>query len=328
MAGTETPRVVICAHKPLSADPRFPQNRPRGGEKSVGLIRDYLSRHYPVLTAVANTDTFSDHIRPGDVALTWGIAAEETMMACQARGAPFILMVRWFRNVCPVPPVGDLRFRVIPPAFRERKKLLFDRASTVICNNRYTAEVVERIYDRPCEVSYVPVSGGLAGHGNPEGPVVLVTDGKGLGAERIVLELAGMLPGVQFQIINATSGAPYGKYQNITVLGYTDDMEKIWSQAGIMIYPAYDDVCGTSRVAPEAMRHGVPCLANDRSGICEKGMISIPRDASSTAWAHTIEKIYSNYPAFSNRMRETYRNYDSPGELSVYHEAIKSAFSV
>lgn len=321
----EPRRVVIAAHKELVGDTRFPDSKPRGGERSVSIIRDHLAETYPVLTLVKNVDRFTDYLCLDDVVITWGIAADEAAAICRQRGIPYILMVRWWRNVCPLPP-GDLSIRNVDAEFRETKQALFDAAAAVITNNQYAAEIVYRIYRRGCYVSYVPALGEIVASGNPHGPVVLVTDGKDLGAEKLIIELSLEMPLNRFLVVNAAASDVYAAYSNIDTTGYVDDMDQIWRSAGVMIYPNYrNDVCGTSRVAPEAMRYGVPCLANDRAGICEKGMISIPRIAGPKAWRNAIEKIYKNYRAFSDRMHNTYRNYDTPGQLAVFSEAVEAA---
>ncbi len=318
-------RVVIAAHKPLAGDPRFPDSQPRGGETSVSIIRDHLADTWPVLSIVSGADRFSDYFSESDVVVTWGQAAQEAHDIALPRGIPYILMVRWWRNVCPLPP-GDLSTRKIPDEFRASKQRLFDHAAEVIANNRYAAQVVERIYGRECKISYVPALGEITAAGNPHGPIVLVTDGKDLGAELIVMKLAKDMPLRRFMVVNASRPEIYSDYSNITVTPYQKSMDPIWREAGIMIYPNYrNDVCGTSRVAPEAMRFGVPCLANDRAGICEKGMISIPRDADVTKWEHTIETIYRNYRAFSDRMHFTFKYYNTPGQLAVYKDAVEAA---
>lgn len=325
-----TPRIVICAHQPLAGDPRFPHARPRGGETSVAIIRDHLAQRWPVVTLVHGVDDFKRHLCAGDVALTWGNAAAETREACLAKDASYILMVRWWRNVCPLPP-GDLRTREIPEAFKREKEPLFRDAHSVVTNNRYASMVVDRIYGHvmkePSFYSYVPVLGQVRGGGNPGGPIVMVTDGKDLGSEEIVNQLAGLMPDRQFQVVNAKGWAAYDLHSNIHCTNYVDDMDTVWSQAGLLIYPNYkNDVCGTSRVGPEAMRWGVPCLANDRAGICETGMVSIPRDADIATWCSTIEKIYYNYMAFSNRSRTCFEDYGTDRELAFYEKSFELAF--
>jgi hypothetical protein len=261
-----------------------------------------------------------------DVVLSWGVATPEVATVCRAQNIPHIVMVRWWRNVAPLPP-GDLMSREIPESFRDEKKQIFDEAFYVIANNLYTAGVVQYHYGRICKVSYVPVWGTIKGAGNPHGPIVLVTDAKDLGESELLFDLADLLPKRVFLVVNSADPEQYSDRTNIETTDYITEMETIWRSAGILIYPNYkNDVCGTSRVAPEAMQFGIPCLANDRAGICEKGMISMPRDAAVKHWAITIEKIYRNYQAFSDRMIRTFENYDTPGELQVYQDVIQSAF--
>jgi hypothetical protein len=73
------------------------------------------------------------------------------------------------------------------------------------------------------------------------------------------------------------------------------------------------------------MRFGVPVLANNRAGICEKGIVSIPRDAMPTAWTHTIEKIYRLHPQFVERSQRTFEAYDTPAQLKIYSDAVEAA---
>lgn len=326
-------RVIIYAHKPLAGDPRFPDNRPRGGETSVAIIRDYLAKFYrvPVITFGHELGGKPPPFVRGDVVLAWGRAVPAAWSACKDAMTPFIHMVRWWRNVCPLPP-GNLMERKVDPAWVRAQQPLFSDAFGIITNNRYSAGVVERIYGVRPEVSYVPVIGGLRGSGNPDGPVVLVTDGKDLGAEELLCRLAPMMPKHRFMVVNAANPAVYAGIRNIETPGagdrYVENMDTVWRQAGIVIYPAYrNDVCGTSRIAPEAMRWGVPCLANDRAGICEKGMIGISRDAEPKHWRNALEKVYKQYSSFSTRAINAFLEYDTPAQLAVFKHMVDRAFS-
>ena len=320
-------RVVIAAHRPLAGDPRFEGEKPRGGETSVAIIRDHLALTYPVLVPVHNVDSFASFISESDVILTWGQAAEPAAAAALVRGRPYILMVRWWRNICTLPP-GDIMNRTIPPDFKARKQRLIDEAFAVIANNRFTGNVVKYHYGRTCDVSYVPVTGEVVGNGNRYGPITLVTDDKDLGAVQLISKLAEAMPLHRFLVVNSKRPAYYMNYANISTTGYINDMDALWRTVGILIYPNYrNDVCGTSRVAPEAMRYGIPCLANDRAGICEKGMIPLSRDAEPDEWIAAIERIYADYHTYSDQAITTFEQYDSAKELAVYSRIIKEAFN-
>jgi len=319
-------RVLIAAHKPLAGDPRF-VSQPRGGEKSVGIIRDELSRDYEVITATYKTDDFAELVPDVDVVLTWGRAAPAVVPDCIRTGTPYVMMVRWWRNIAPVPP-GNLREREIPNDFYTSKQYLLVNASSVITNNRWSAETIEEIYGVKAEHSYVPILGALRPGGSPDGPVVMVTDGKGLGSERMVYLLAHVFPDMMFVVINAKDAKVYRKKDNIKTTDYVEDMSVVWKSAAALIYPHYgNDVCGTSRVGVEAMQYAVPAIANDRCGICEKGMIPVSAEADAEEWAHMLSDVFADWPSYSSLMIEAFDKYDTDAQLAVYRRAIEKAIS-
>lgn len=279
------------------------------------------------MTAVLGHDNFREHVPWADVVLTWGPAAEPAAAAAREHVKPYIVMVRWWRNVVPIPPApGSIRERDIPPRFFRVKRILFREAAAVICNNRWSAGVVGDLYGCTTFVSYVAVEGAEPlGHGFPEGPVVVVTDGKELGAERTVKGLAQMLPHREFLVVNAKDPGAYPE-ANIETTGYLRDMTPVWEAAGIMLYPNYgNDVCGTSRCAVEFMRYGVPAVSNDRCGICEKGMFGLSPDATVEEWASMIEQIYADYDRYAQAARCLFEAYDSEAQLRVYRAAVERA---
>ncbi len=314
-------RVLLACHKPLAGDPRFPDAKARGGETSVGGIRDYLAQYWPVAAMVRGHDNFSEHVgQMDDVVLTWGVAASEAMDACLIRDVPYIMMVRWWRNVAPLPP-GDLMKRDLDESFIEDHKKLFTNAAAVITNNRYAVKVLKRWYGIEAMVSYVAIPGNPTPGGDPKGPIIFVTDNKGVRGPETIREIAHLMPKQRFLVVNALE--EYSE-PNISTLPYQRDMDSIYRQASILINPIYDnDGCGTGRVMMEAMRHGVPPIGADRAGLMENGGVSIPRNASPKKWAFTILKILGNYSSFQTRVRNSFAQHDAKGELDVYVNQIK-----
>lgn len=319
----EPGRVVLAAHMPLHGDARFPNAKPRGGETSVGIIRDHLAETWDVLTIVKNVDDFSEHIRKQDVVLTWGIAAEEVMRYCYPRGIPYVLMVRWWRNVCPLPP-GDLMKREIDKAFVATHDRLFRRASAIITNNRYSARVLKRWYSVKAVVSYVSVAGELRPGSNPKGHVLFVTDNKGVRGAETVRAIANLMPSTNFLVVNAFEEYPE---RNILAIPYQRDMDSIYERVSVLINPIYDhDGCGTGRVMMEAMRHCIPVLGMNRAGLMENGGTKLPRNATANQWARAIENIRSNYPSFQAEACRAFDRHDAMAELDVYTNQIEGLF--
>ena len=257
-------RILLACHKPLSGDPRFPDAKPRGGETSVAGIRDYLAQYWPVSSMVRGHDNFAQYVgQMDDVVLSWGIAALEAAEVCRARDVPHITMVRWWRNVCPLPP-GDLMKRDLDKSFIDEHKKLFTDAAAIITNNRYAVKVLKRWYGVDAIVSYVAVSGKPEIGGDPKGPIIFVTDNKGVRGPETIRGIAHLMPEQRFLVVNAFecySG------QNISTLPYQHNMEDIYRGASLLINPIYNhDGCGTGRVMLEAMRYGVPVIGTDRGG--------------------------------------------------------------
>ncbi|KKK46640.1 hypothetical protein LCGC14_3163210, partial [marine sediment metagenome] len=301
---------------PLAGDPRFPTTKPRGGETTVGGIRDYLAQYWPVSAMVRGHDNFSEHIgQMDDVVLTWGVAASEAMDACLIRDVPYILMVRWWRNVAPLPP-DDLMKRDLDQSFIEDHKKLFTSAGAVITNNLYAVEVLKRWYGIEAMVSYVAIFGAPKPGGDPKGPIIFVTDNKGVRGPETIRGIARLIPEREFVVINA-----FEEYSepNISATPYQRDMDSIYRQASILINPIYDhDGCGTGRVMMEAMRYGVPVVGTDRAGLMETGGVSVLRNATPEDWAATILKILSDYTGFQTEARDSFARHNAKAELDVY----------
>ena len=298
-------RILLIAHRSLT-------DNPRGGERSVAIIRDYLAERHDVTTVYWAELSGIEH-GAYDVALTWGHGAQAAPMCVEAK-LPYVLMVRWWRNVVPIPP-GDVMNREIPTAFKVEKQVLFNGAKAVVCNNQYAADAVKKHYGRECLVSYVPCLNPVRTGGNPNGHVALVTDNKDLGEPQMLREMARALPHRRFVVYNAShvyhesniEARPYGEID--------------WENVGVLIYPndGRNVTCGTSRVGVEAMSYGIPCLATDQGGICEMGMVNL---CGSADWPRWIEIVYDMYECYSDDMTNDYRVYDTPAQLRVYEEAI------
>lgn len=337
-------KILVVAHKhPVLFNPR-------GGEKSMRIIIEHLAKNHEVDVIVKggkkvpqgsvytehngikyqchSNDEFNIRLQPlvygYDCMLTWGTATPLTAKACIQHNKPYVLMVRWWRLIQPLPP-GDLLNRKIDQEFVRRHWHIFQQAKAVITNNIWATKVINRYYDVKAKVSYVPLADeSIKGFGNSGGPVLLVTPEKGLGELGLVKKLSKQLPHRQFLLVNCKKPELYSQLPNVTATGYVVNMEEVYQKAGILIYPVYNnDVCGTSRVAAEAMQYGIPCIANDRSGICEKGMAKVSRNARPQEWAEAIEYHYERYREVSNLMHASIRRYNTKKQLSVIQKAIE-----
>lgn len=305
-------KLAILAHVKLNS-------RPRGGEKSVGMIAAHL-RGFMEVRVTADRGKFMSYAKWADCILTWATAAPHAASVAAVYDKPYVLMIRWWRLLQPLPP-GELMNREIDYEFVDDHRYIFENAHAIITNNKWSAKAIRRYHDVPVRVAYVPrPSGGILGSGNPKGYILQITPHKGVGEESMIRRLAALLPDEKFMVVNYR-GDGYG-LPNVTHRQYIGNMGKVYSGAKLLIFPLYnDDCCGTSRVFIEAAQYGVPTIGNDRSGLCEKGMNKVSYNASPEEWAGKIESINQRYTRYAKRAHRSYKNYGD--QLLIYKDIIE-----
>lgn len=243
-------------------------------------------------------------------------------------GKPYILMVRFWKNVAPL-PAGDLMSRQIDRTFTENRQTMFDAASAVITNTRYSAKVIKRWYGRKAIVSYVPIAGEV--EPLPYGKFLTIISPEIYGEATLISALAQKLPDNEFLIINpwkheVARFASMG--ENVQVFTYRADMREVWAKTRILLLPIYEnDICGTRRVTIEGFRHAVPVIANRRCGVWEKipERMMIDREAGADAWIRKIKEVEEKYQTFQKLAVKAFEGYDTAGQLEVFRREILKA---
>ena len=303
----------------------------RGGELSVRTIVEYLrgNGHELDLLPFHVVDQDETRVKNYDLVLSWGRGAEPAWKACAMFRVPFALMVRWWRNVCPL-PAGDLMHREIDKNFASRYSHIFRTAATIITNTEYSAAVIARWQPSAATktvVSYVPIPGDLEPTGGRDGALLIVTP-EIYGEEWLVSNLAGDMPGERFLVVNCRDESQRQMFEamgeNVTALLYAD-MAEIWPRTKALLLPIYhNDICGTRRVTPEAWRHALPVIATDRCGVREKipGYMLVSRDAAISEWIQKIKWVNSNYTQYREFARDAWLRYDTPAELEKFEKTL------
>lgn len=262
-----------------------------------------------------------------DVAITWGKPALRTAIACKEYRIPLFLMVRFWRNVGPL-PVGDLMSRPIDDSFVREKKTIFETAKAIITNTIYSKKVIERWQPTSkgkVHVCYVPVMGEFEQSGNENGALTIVTP-EIYGELNLVRRLSEALPNERFLIVNAQyyNASQFKAIENVTVCNYME-MDEVWSQTKALLVPVYDnDVCGTRRTTIEAMRNGIPIIALNRCGMDEKvpSSMRVPGNATAEQWVERIKQINDNYPTFQKLAKSAWKKYDTQAELERFEQIL------
>lgn len=307
-------KILLSSHRPLESDD------PRGAEKSFSIIIKYLRQFHDV-DVVSWQYYDMDNVKKYDLVLTYATAAPKTATYCIKHNVPYILLIRWFRLIQPLPP-GNLMRRDIDHNFVERHRYIFDNAKSIITNNKNAVKIIKRYYGVNAKYSYVPIEGEIKGQGNKQGKLLLITPNKAVGEIAFIDVLSEVMPKEKLLIVNKGDAIFVG--DNIETIGYVENMDKIWQQAKILLYPLYhNDVCGTSRVAIEAMQYGIPVIANRRSGICEKGIIPVSYNAPIFEWTNMIESINKNYKKYVKQMHYNFENYNTKKQLEIIRKEIE-----
>lgn len=319
-------KILLIPHKPIDSA------TPRGGERSVSIIVRYLSeRGHEV--KISNIIPGKPKLVDFDTVLTWGRPAGEVAKACEAAGVPLVLMVRFWKNISPL-PAGNLAAQYIDRRFVESKAHIFRTASAIITNSKYAKAVIHRWQPDAVgktHVSYVPITGKFQQSGDQGGALTIVTP-EIYGEWRLTKQLVELLPEQRFEVVNCDEHrkldfADLGPM--VTARGYCD-MKEVFARTKILLLPVYEnDICGTRRVTIEAFRHGIPVIAMDRSGMREKvpPTMLIWQNAGPNEWLAKIREIEKNYELFQRRARMAWEKYDTAGQLEGFEKILLECVS-
>lgn len=295
---------------------------------------EYLSQWHEVVAFVEGySDEFNegirytgsnlrDEIRNCDLAFCWASTAHITAKKCIKYDKPYILMVRWFRLIQPLPP-GDLMKRPIDSLFVADHEYIFKNAFAVITNTNYVCEVIDRYYGVRAITSYVPVLGEPEKKGKKDGYITIVTPSQDLG-EWPLIESVSEFENVL--AVNCTD-EEINRYSHLKIrmLSYCD-MDWVWDNTSILLMPVYyNDRNGQGRVTTEAHRRGIPVIANNRCGMGE----IIPEDhllernASPEDWILKIKEIRKNYSKHQNIALKSF--YPAEPQLEIFKQKVNEA---
>lgn len=306
-------------------------DNPRGGELSVRAIVEYLrEKGHEVGLSSAPIES---NIKEADLVLTWAKPALATALTCYKVRTPLVTMVRFWKNICPLPS-GNLMTRAIERQFIEEKAPIFHYSSAIITNNVYAKKVIERwqpISKGKVHVSFVPIVGEFNQSGDRDGYLTIVTP-EIYGESQLIKELTKLMPNEKFLTVN-TSG--YNRLllkdtKSVDIRGYMN-MDEVWRQTKALLLPIYfHDVCGTSRVVIEAIQHGIPVIASDRCGLSEKipPSMLVSRNAKPEEWSAKITDINTHYRRYCNVAKKNWEKYDTEGNLEKFEKILLDCVTV
>jgi len=312
-------KILLAAHKnPYGKNPR-------GGENSVRIICDYLIEKGHKLDIWCHGDgvnLLQHKAFLAEYILTWGKAAP---FVAKNTNRPYMLMVRFWRNVQPL-PVGDLMNDNLNTNFIAGNHKLFTRAHTIISNNQYSCDVIKRCHQVQAVPVYVPILGETVEREEDGGQLRLtMVTPEIYGEYDLMQKIRELRPEWNWLIVNSGDPRFHGTHdESIVVLPYMPS-DNIWSRTKVLLSPVYNsDICGTRRTPIEAMRHGIPVISQDRCGIGEKIPCLLPRNATARDWIGEIDWVLNNYEEKSAQAHKTFNQYDTNGELAKIERAISA----
>ena len=156
---------------------------------------------------------------------------------------------------------------------------LFENVTSIIANSKYSCDVVEKIYNKPCDILYPTFESVNIKEYNNNGYILFIkpTLIKGV---KIVIDIARKMNNKKFLIVGEINGAHLSIVNSmcniihIPHIDGTNKMNELYSGASVVIVPSII-LEGFGRVPIEAMLNGVPVISSSRGGLKESNYAGI-----------------------------------------------------
>ena len=134
----------------------------------------------------------------------------------------------------------------------------------------------------------------------------------------LVLEVAALVPGIQFVAIASQSGraaamaaVQKANVENVIIIDRTSAMEPLYRAAHVVLVPSFKFVETFSRVCIEAHRVGTPVLGSNRGNVprlLEESGIVLTEDP--TRWANALTALYEDVGLYQDAVVRALENSD------------------
>lgn len=253
-----------------------------------------------------------------DLILTQNMLAPSAIAAARACGVRSAILFHGHRCMSPTFFYREDALTAAEPSFFSmpwrirfkwpvvrRTMALYRKAYTdadgVIANSRYSAQALERFFNRDCPVLYplldmhyerVPAvcSAGASQR------ILFVKPQRNKGVE-ILERVAPLLPEHEFHVIGkATRGAQrrFRTMPNVTLAGWVNDMESVFRSSRLIFGPSQNPE-PFGKVFVEAAWRGIPAVCSIPGGLAEavgQGGVLLPIWAQPAEWAGAIRSLF------------------------------------
>jgi hypothetical protein len=196
---------------------------------------------------------------------------------------------------------------------REAREAMLRAADAVVCNSRYTAEVIRcRFPDSAAKVRVqyptLPPPGDCL-------TLVRPSERKGL---RVFRDLAAMLPARRFLVVDGEPLDPPAEH--VVYQPETIEMGAVYRATRILLQPAFETEA-FGRTVIEAASYGVPSVVSRQGGLPEAlgpGGRTVERFDDADAWVEAIDAVEADYVRYALRAwlhARTFRSVDATESL-------------
>jgi glycosyltransferase involved in cell wall biosynthesis len=201
---------------------------------------------------------------------------------------------------------------------------IMNKSDLVIANSDFMGEKYEEEFGISYETVYPFVE--LDEYRVESGEKLLhVNPSKSKGIE-LTLEIAEEMEDEEFIVAGETSDRDIKrrmeKLDNVTHLGYLDDMKEAYSQTKIVLMPSkWEEPYG--RIPIEAGASGIPAVATKKGGLPESvGDTELLVEENPESFIEKIRDIQEDYKSFSEAARENAKNKSQQKQLEKLRKAL------
>ena len=243
-----------------------------------------------------------DRFKPETV-LTWSSPSNLVKELCAERDVPYVLFVRT------LPKIEQLHLHGC-----------LDKASAIITNCRYTSDLLKKEFSLESVCSYVPSFVPEVAKKSSREYLTII------GAEKaweFLREVAPKMEDQKFLVVDYSAKKPFQRY-NMHHVPYRNNLADIWSKTDILLFPASEDMSGTSHTTMEAMIQGIPAIVQDRTSLAELNFLTVPKDAGPAEWKTEVEKVQTNWRSYSDKARQfAFENHNPRREMERVRQVIE-----
>lgn len=296
-------------------------------------------------------DGYVREIKP-DLIITQNNFTAPTVDIATIYDVPVVTFIRSYEHFCPIAFTkgtdcsnrdckecitlrNKLRYKDIEQ-WLDRNKTAIKDSEIVIANSKFVANITKQRTGKNPYVIYPTINlDDYKDQNEGKEYITMVNPSKGKGKD-IFLKIAKSMPEKRFLAIKGNKILEIEKFihklDNLTIVGWTNDIKEYYSQTKIMLVPAiWEEPFG--RIVVEAEINGIPVIASKRGGLPEavgKGGIIIKDLNNIDEWKKAINSLdnKSKYNKLSNNAIKHAETFDFESNFEKFKDIINKELNI